>query len=55
MLRAIRHWETRTCLTFIPKRPRDRNYVSFYKGSCGSVINLSASIKIWCGNFCGIF
>ena len=52
ILKAIRHWESRTCLTFIPKRSSDRNYVSFYKGSCGSVVCLLVDLL---GNYSVVF
>ena len=35
ILGAIREWEKHTCLTFIPKRDSDKNYIRFYNGSCG--------------------
>lgn len=32
---AMKHWENHTCITFIPKRPLDKDYIIFTTDKCG--------------------
>lgn len=34
MLKAMRHWENNSCLTFV-ERTKERDYIFFQKGACG--------------------
>uniref|UniRef100_A0A915KIH5 Metalloendopeptidase n=1 Tax=Romanomermis culicivorax TaxID=13658 RepID=A0A915KIH5_ROMCU len=33
--RAMNHWENHTCITFVPRKPTDDNYILFTVAECG--------------------